>query len=60
MSVRADTTVLEAAKFLVNRQISAVPVVDDAGIMIGIVSEADLMGNAGRFQGVLTPAARAT
>ena len=50
MAVPADTTVLEAAKFLVNRQISAVPVVDVAGIMVGIVSEADLMGNADDFR----------
>ncbi|HSH99602.1 MAG TPA: CBS domain-containing protein [Reyranella sp.] len=50
MSVPADTTVLEAAKFLVNRQISAVPVVDAAGVMVGIVSEADLIGNADDFR----------
>jgi len=56
MSVPADTTVLEAAKFLINRQISAVPVVDAAGIMVGIVSEADLMGNADDFR--VSPAGR--
>jgi CBS-domain-containing membrane protein len=42
-SVAADATVLEAARMLVNCQISAAPVVDDAGLMVGIVSEADLL-----------------
>jgi CBS domain-containing protein len=43
MSVAADATVLEAAALLVNAQVSAMPVVDEEGIMIGIVSEADLL-----------------
>lgn len=44
MSLAADATVLEAARLLVNCHVSAMPVVDDAGRMVGIVSEADLLG----------------
>lgn len=46
LSVGADASVLEAARLLVNCRVSAMPVVDGAGIMTGIVSEADLMGDA--------------
>jgi len=45
MSVSADATVFEAASLLVNAQVSAMPVVDEEGSMIGIVSEADLLGH---------------
>lgn len=43
MSLAADASVLEAARLLVNCHVSAMPVVDGAGRMIGIVSEADLL-----------------
>ena len=46
LSVSANASVLEAAKLLVNCRVSAMPVVDEAGTMAGIVSEADLMGDA--------------
>lgn len=46
LSVAADTSILDAAKLLVNCKVSAMPVVDEAGTMIGIVSEADLMEDA--------------
>ncbi|MBS0525713.1 MAG: CBS domain-containing protein [Proteobacteria bacterium] len=46
LSVSADASVLDAARLLVNCRVSAMPVVDQAGIMGGIVSEADLMGDA--------------
>jgi CBS domain-containing protein len=46
LSVGTDASVLEAAKLLINCRVSAMPVVDEAGIMAGIVSEADLMGDA--------------
>ena len=46
LSVASDASVLEAARLLVNCRVSAMPVVDEAGIMTGIVSEADLMGDA--------------
>lgn len=46
LSVAADASVLEAARLLVNCRVSAMPVIDGAGVMMGIVSEADLMGDA--------------
>lgn len=47
-SIAADATVLEAAELLVRNRVSAMPVVDADGVMIGIVSEADLIGYADR------------
>jgi CBS-domain-containing membrane protein len=44
MSVSADATVLDAATLFVNCQVSTLPVVDRAGTMLGILSEADLVG----------------
>ncbi len=44
MSLAADATVMQAAQLLVNCHVSAMPVVDEAGRMVGIVSEADLLG----------------
>jgi CBS domain-containing protein len=41
--VEADTTVEEAARLLLERRISAVPVVDASGRLQGIVSEGDLI-----------------
>ena len=43
LSISTDATVFEAAEALVGAGVSAMPVVDDAGTMVGIVSEADLM-----------------
>lgn len=43
MSVAADATVLEAATLLVKFNVSAMPVVDEQGILVGIVTEADLI-----------------
>jgi CBS-domain-containing membrane protein len=43
MSIAATATVHEACELLVNARVSAMPVVDDDGVMIGIVSEADLL-----------------
>lgn len=42
-TVGPDATVQEVAKLLLERRISGVPVVDDAGRMVGIVSEGDLL-----------------
>jgi CBS domain protein len=44
ISVNAGATVLEAVRLLVNSQVSAMPVIDDHGIMVGILSEADRSG----------------
>jgi CBS domain-containing protein len=43
ISISDQATVFEAADLLVNMQVSAMPVVDNSGRMVGIVSEADLM-----------------
>ena len=43
VSVSSDATVFEAAQLLVQAHVSAMPVVDRTGLMVGIVSEADLM-----------------
>src|SRR5476649_2480433 len=45
-SLGDDATVQEAAELLVNTGVSAMPVLDKDGIMIGIVSEADLIRRA--------------
>lgn len=42
--VRPDATVQDTAALLLERGISAVPVVDESGPVIGIVSEGDLLG----------------
>jgi CBS domain-containing protein len=43
MSVNARASLLEAARLLVNAGVSAMPVIDDHGTMVGILSEADLI-----------------
>jgi CBS domain-containing protein len=46
ISVRPDTPVQQIARLLLDHGISAVPVVDEAGTPIGIVSEGDLVGRS--------------
>jgi CBS domain-containing protein len=43
ITVEPDTSVEDVAKVLLDRRISAAPVVDDQGGLVGIVSEGDLM-----------------
>src|SRR5215470_17733140 len=43
ITIREDEAVRNAARLLIENRISAVPVVDDAGKLVGIVSEGDLM-----------------
>lgn len=43
VTVRRETTVRELAALFAERRFSSVPVVDDAGDLIGIVSESDLV-----------------
>lgn len=43
ITVTADTGIKTAAELLVDRAISALPVVDEKGALVGIVSEADLV-----------------
>jgi signal-transduction protein with cAMP-binding, CBS, and nucleotidyltransferase domain len=42
-TVSPDMTVKDVARILLRRHTSAVPVVDDDGVLLGIVSEGDLM-----------------
>jgi CBS domain-containing protein len=44
ISVTPETPIREIAKLLLDRGISAVPVVDEGGIPLGMVSEGDLIG----------------
>jgi CBS domain-containing protein len=49
VTVRPDTLIAEATTMLLDRGFSAVPVVDEKGRLVGIVSEADLLrGRLGR------------
>jgi CBS domain-containing protein len=47
LTVNAGATVLEAARLLVNAGVSAMPVVDDRSVVVGILSEADLIRHTG-------------
>jgi CBS-domain-containing membrane protein len=47
MSINVGATVLEAARLLVNGRVSAMPVIDEQGFMVGILSEADLIRHSG-------------
>ena len=43
ITVRPETTILEAARLLLAKRISAAPVVDAEGRLCGIISEGDLL-----------------
>ena len=43
VTVKADTPIREAANLMLQRHISGLPVVDDTGRLLGIVSEGDFM-----------------
>ncbi|MFW6204751.1 MAG: CBS domain-containing protein [Actinomycetota bacterium] len=47
VTVRPDTSVREIAQTLGRHRISAVPVVDDGGAVVGLVSEYDLIARQG-------------
>jgi CBS domain-containing protein len=46
LAVSLDASIYEAAETMVSAEVSALPVVDGAGKMVGILSEADLMHRA--------------
>jgi CBS domain-containing protein len=48
ITVPAHATVGEIADTLTRHRISAYPVVDDAGAVLGLVSESDLLAKTGR------------
>jgi len=43
ISVRPDTTVAEAIRMMLDNRISGLPVIDEAGRLVGILTEADLL-----------------
>jgi CBS-domain-containing membrane protein len=43
VTVLPDTDVVEAAKLMVDHDVSALPVVEDGGRLVGIISEADMI-----------------
>lgn len=47
--LRADQTLVEAADVLANRGIGAAPVVDDAGAVIGLLRDEDLLSTEARL-----------
>lgn len=47
VTVKEDTEIKEAARLLSDNRISGMPVVDDSGIVIGVVTEADILASAG-------------
>jgi len=58
ISIEPETTVLEAARRMLQNHISGLPVVDEAGALVGIVSEGDFLrraetGTAPRYSGLL-------
>lgn len=46
ITVTPDAGIADVAALLIERRISAVPVVDESGVMVGIVSEGDLLRRA--------------
>jgi CBS domain-containing protein len=68
ITVGADTTIVEAIKTMLRHQISGLPVVDEAGRLIGIISESDFIRRAetgtqhkrGRWLSFFTGADRVT
>jgi CBS-domain-containing membrane protein len=55
MTARPDTPTEELAKLLAFHNVGGMPVLDEAGAMIGIVSEADVLGKRGAtVAGIMT------
>jgi CBS-domain-containing membrane protein len=49
VAVRADTSINEVAKLMHRHAISGLPVLDAAGALVGLVTEADLIQRKARF-----------
>jgi len=47
LTVGPDETVTDVARKMADRKVSAVPVVDEAGVLLGVLSEGDLMRHYG-------------
>lgn len=56
LSVRTDTPTTDVAELLTRKRISGVPVVDTAGVVVGLVSDFDLMSRSGATaRDIMTP-----
>jgi len=56
LTARPDTSTEELARLLAFHNVSGMPVLDDSGAMIGIVSEVDVLGKQGATVGeIMTP-----
>jgi CBS domain-containing protein len=51
VTVKPETDVASAIKLLIEHDISALPVVDDGGNVVGVISEADLCPRRARRRG---------
>ncbi|NWF79878.1 MAG: CBS domain-containing protein [Chloroflexi bacterium] len=49
ISIRADATVEDAARLLARNRISGLPVVNENGMLLGLVTEHDLIARPGRL-----------
>jgi CBS domain-containing protein len=52
ISVQTDSSLREAAQILAERRISGLPVTDQNGEVVGVVSEADFVNAAGRVRSI--------
>ena len=43
VSIRDDATIQSAAAFLIEKEISGAPVIDDAGRAVGVLSHTDIV-----------------
>jgi len=50
ITVRADQTVRDAARIMADKRFSGLPVVDDEGNLVGIVTEADLLEHSQKLK----------
>lgn len=51
IAIRTHADIHEAAKLLSEHQISGLPVVDEQGVVVGVVTEADILSMAGMKEG---------
>ena len=56
ITIAEDATIQEAAALMLNHRISALPVVDRSGKLVGIVSEGDLVRRAAILASLLASA----
>ena len=50
VTITPDTTLLAAARLMLEHRVGGLPVVDASGRMIGVFSESDLLGEEGKVE----------